>query len=93
MNSLLPDDGTDIQEDGVSDNNKDDITIPNWAWGIVAGGTASLAVIGTTVWHYFGKKTRQKNAEHNVKEIYAGERQDVTPREYNPDPFNNKEVI
>jgi hypothetical protein len=70
---------TDLPDD---DNPQQDTSVvPKWAYGIVAGGAAALAVAGVSTYHYVTKYFRQKEAVENAKEIENKNLGQITPRE------------
>ncbi len=63
----------------ISEEPADKTIVPNWAYGVIAGGSATIVTAGAVAYHLISKNQRQKNAEADAKALNHAE---VTPRVY-----------
>ena len=64
-----------VTEDSKTDNNT---VVPSWAYGVIAGGSATIVTAGAVAYHIITKQQRQKNAETDAKAL--NQQNLVTPR-------------
>lgn len=64
-----------VTEDSKTDDNT---VVPNWAYGVIAGGSATIVTAGAVAYHLVTKSQRKKAAEADAKLL--NQEHLVTPR-------------
>ena len=74
--------GTTVDLTPAADKPAEKPMVPNWAYGVIAGGSASLVTAGAVAYHVISKNHRQKTAEAEAKSLNVS----VFPSRYSPRP-------
>lgn len=60
-------------------SNDKNTVVPSWAYGVIAGGSATIVTAGAVAYHLISKKQRKKAAEADAKVLNQSQHQ-TTPR-------------